>query len=381
MQAFEPVLPESAPSLPLTSRERVRRVIQRHEPDRVPVDYLHNPGIDTRLKTAFGLPDDDTEGLLQHLGVDFRHTYPGYNGPRRHEPSATPGVETDPEYGQRRQWIENDSGGYLDFGEFPLADADDDAIVSWPMPSPDDYDYEAALEVCRLGGDRFVTTGGAGVVDVMNWTGTLMGVEQMMLAIAEEHDATLTLMDRKVDLQCAIVRRMFEASRGRIDMLWIGEDLGSQRGPLISPTTFDRLIRPRHERMIRVAQEFDVPVMIHSCGSSSWAFDAFVEMGITVIDTLQPEAEHMQPAYLKQRFGDRLAFHGCLSTAGPVAAGTVEETIEDTRSTLETMMPGGGYCASPTHRLQDNSPTENVLAMYRTIHRVGRYDTAQALLT
>ena len=66
--------------------------------------------------------------------------------------------------------------------------------------------------------------------------------------------------------------------------------------------------------------------------------------------------------------GDRLAFHGCISTAGPVAYGTAAEVIQYCRNTLEIMMPGGGYLFSPTHALQDNSPTQNVLAMLKAIH-------------
>jgi uroporphyrinogen-III decarboxylase len=113
--------------------------------------------------------------------------------------------------------------------------------------------------------------------------------------------------------------------------------------------------------------------MIHTCGSSSWAYEDFVEMGITVVDTLQPEAKDMAPEYLKRRFGGRLAFHGCISTAGPVATGTVEEAADYCRMILNVMMPGGGYCFAPTHLLQDNSPTENVLAMYKTALQYGRY--------
>jgi uroporphyrinogen decarboxylase len=116
-----------------------------------------------------------------------------------------------------------------------------------------------------------------------------------------------------------------------------------------------------------------IPVMIHSCGSSSWAFEDFVDMGVGVVDTLQPEAKDMSPSYLKQRFGKRLAFHGCISTAGTVAYGTVEDVIDDVRNTLEIMMPGGGYALSPTHQLQDNSPTANVVAMYEAAKEYGWY--------
>jgi uroporphyrinogen-III decarboxylase len=96
-------------------------------------------------------------------------------------------------------------------------------------------------------------------------------------------------------------------------------------------------------------------------------------MGITAVDTLQPEAANMSPRYLKERFGGRLAFHGCISTAGPVANGSVADVVEDVRQTLEIMMPGGGYCLAPTHQLQDNSPTENVVAMYRAAREYGKY--------
>ena len=96
-------------------------------------------------------------------------------------------------------------------------------------------------------------------------------------------------------------------------------------------------------------------------------------MGIAAVDTLQPEAKDMIPADLKQRYGDRLAFHGMISTAGVVATGTTAAVEQNCREILEIMMPGGGYAFAPTHALQDNSPTANVLAMYHTAQTQGWY--------
>jgi uroporphyrinogen decarboxylase len=76
---------------------------------------------------------------------------------------------------------------------------------------------------------------------------------------------------------------------------------------------------------------------------------------------------------VKATFGGRLAFHGCISTAGALAYGTAEDVRRDVRDTLEVMMPGGGYALAPTHQIQDNSPTENVLAMYEAALHFGRY--------
>ena len=79
-----------------------------------------------------------------------------------------------------------------------------------------------------------------------------------------------------------------------IAFVWLGEDLGTQHSPLIGLDLFREHIRPRHQRYVDLAKEFDKPVMIHS-DSSSWAYDDFIEMGIDAVDTLQPEAQTCRP--------------------------------------------------------------------------------------
>jgi uroporphyrinogen decarboxylase len=81
----------------------------------------------------------------------------------------------------------------------------------------------------------------------------------------------------------------------------------------------------------------------------------------------------MSPAYLKKQFGSSLAFHGCISTAGPLALGTVDEIRDTVRRTLDIMMPGGGYILAPTHMIQDNTPVENIIAMYEEARVYGVY--------
>ncbi len=184
---------------------------------------------------------------------------------------------------------------------------------------------------------------------------------------------SLEPLHRRIDVLVEKTRRIIEAAKNKIDFLWMGEDLGTQIAPLISPELFRKHIRPRHQKIVDMAKSFGLPVMIHSCGSSSWAFNDFIEMGIDAVDTLQPEAANMNPEYLKKSFGDRLVFHGCISTAGSLAYGTAADVTEDVRKTLEIMMPGGGYCLAPTHMIQDNSPTENVAAMYAMAHKYGHY--------
>ena len=188
-----------------------------------------------------------------------------------------------------------------------------------------------------------------------------------------DNPAGLLLADRRMGIQLEITHRILEAAKGMADFISLGEDLGTQIGPMISMKIFRKHIRSRYQKFCDLAKAYDVFVMMHSCGSSSWAYEDFIEMGIHVVDTLQPEARDMSPAYLKKTFGGRLAFHGCISTAGPVSFGSVQDITDYCRETLDIMMPGGGYCFAPTHALQDNSPTENVVAMYETAHKYGRY--------
>jgi uroporphyrinogen-III decarboxylase len=198
-------------------------------------------------------------------------------------------------------------------------------------------------------------------------------MEQTLIDLVTDDQAGLLLADRRHAVQLEVLRRTIEAADGGVDFVMIGEDLGTQIAPMISPELFRRHIRPRQQRFVDLAAGFDLPVMIHTCGSSSWAYEDFIEMGIAAVDTLQPEAANMSPRHLKEHFGGRLAFHGCISTAGVLATGTPGDVVRDVRETLEVMMPGGGYCLSPTHQMQDNTPTGNALAMYRAALEHGRY--------
>ena len=356
----------------MTSKERVLTVFASQEPDRVPINYLANVGIDQRLKRHFGLAPDDSEGLRQVLGVDFRGAAAVYCGPKLHEDIPERGIKVD-DWGIHRRWVKHETGGYWDYCDFPLRDATEEKVTEWPMPSPDDFDYSGISDYCEKNNEYAIYVGGAGQADVINKGGMLRGTEQALTDLITEDPAGLLLTKRRTDIQLEILRRTLEAAKGDIDFLWMGEDLGTQIAPLISLELYRKQIRPIHQKFVDLANSFDIPVMIHSCGASSWAYEDFIEMGIGMVDTLQPEAKNMAPEYLKKTFGGRLAFHGCISTAGPVATGTVEQTATYCKHTLDIMMPGGGYCFSPTHQLQDNSPTENVVAMYETAKEYGTY--------
>jgi len=355
----------------MTSKQRVLKTFAREVPDRVPISYFANGAIDQKLKSHYGLQDSDGEGLRLALGTDFRGVWNPYTGPKLHPDIPERGIVVD-DWGMHRRWIEHETGGYWDYCAFPLAEADLDIVKKWPMPNPDHFQYSHVADHCEENKDFAVFTGGGGLGDVLNSTGMVWGVERTLMGLITDDEAIIHYLDRRLEITYEITRRTFEAAKGGIDFLWLGEDLGTQIAPMISLELCRKHIRTRHQPFIDLAKKHGVPVMVHTCGSSSWAYPDFIEMGVDVVDTLQPEATNMEPEYLKKTFGKSLAFHGCISTA-KVAQLTKEEVEQHCRDTLDIMMPGGGYAFAPTHMLQDNSPLENVLAMYETAKTYGRY--------
>ena len=353
----------------MTSKVRVQAFFRGEETDRVPIDMAWNPLIRKRVMDYFGAADEAQ--LREALGVDFMGVTACYRGPALFAPVAD--RQVDPLYGWRTRWVEHGSGGYWDYCDFPLEHATVDEVAAWPFADPDDFDYSPIAAHLDAHPDMAFYCGDPSNACIMNTIGFLRGMEQMFVDLVTDDEAGLLLIDKLMAQQYGVMERTLEAGQGKIDFMWMGEDLGTQIAPLISMETFRKHIRPRQQPFFELARRFGVPTLLHTCGASSWAYEDYIEMGLTGADTLQPEAVDMSPASLKQRFGGRLVFHGCISSTGALSFGTPGDVEAECRQTLAIMMPGGGYAFSPTHCLQDNTPLENVLRMYETVHQYGWY--------
>ena len=120
----------------------------RGVPDRVPVDYQANPGIDARLKAHFGLAANDDEGLRRALGVDFRDRRRPVRRAAAARGHPERGVKVD-EWGIHRRWVEHESGGYWDFCDFPLQEADEEAVAAGRCPTRTTTTTAASPTQCR----------------------------------------------------------------------------------------------------------------------------------------------------------------------------------------------------------------------------------------
>lgn len=357
----------------MSSRERVLRTFNYEKTDRVPISYFTNPTIHAKVSSLLGIPANDYESFFSAIGVDERGIHPPFKGELKFK--VLEGRNVDPVYGFYTKWVPNESGGYFDFCDFPLKDADPEEIYNFHVPSPDEFDYDVCLEAIKFYRSKnlAIHIGSAGFADVINSTGRVMGMEDTLVNLHIEDEATMHYINKRSDMELGILERLLSKAKDDIDFIWLGEDLGTQRGPMISLEMYRRVLKPIHKRYVDLAKSYGKPVMFHSCGSSSWSFDDLIELGVNCVDTLQPEAKDMSPEYLISRFGKRLSYHGCISTAGPLAYGTVDDIVNYVKDTLKVMMANGGYFFSPTHAIQDNTPPENVIAMYQAAHDYGVY--------
>ncbi len=357
----------------MNSRERVRRTFAFEKTDRVTIGYLAHDVAHERVCRLMGLDKNDMLTFLKALGVDYVGAKPRYIGKQLFP--EIPNRYVNPEIGAVKKFVENEYGGCWDYCDYPLLNADDEEIYNYPAPDPDDYDYEELSRyidmVLEMGFS--VHVGDTGTGDILNTNGVLLGFENSLVNLAMEHEPTLHMTDKRLNSQLGVLERILEKNKGKIDFMWLGEDLGTQRGPTIGMDMYKRVLAPRHQKFIDLAKAYNIPTQIHTCGSSSWVYEEFIKMGIKGVDSLQPEAENMSPRYLVEHFGGRLNFRGCISTAGPLAFGTPAEVEEVCKETLEIMMECRGYHFAPTHRIQINTPPENIIALYQAAHKYGCY--------
>ncbi len=353
----------------MSSRQRVAKTLCHERPDRVPVNYFANPQVNTKVAKLLKV-SDDRQVVAQALGCDFKEINPKYNGPELFE--QIPERKVNPLVGAITRFVENESGSYWDFCDFPLADKDEEAIAAWPVANPDDFDYDTFEESCRANKEKAIVVGHQGISDIMNTIGSVRSMENVYMDLALDNEGTMKLIERRMKSELGIFERILDRCAGDITMIWTGEDLGTQHTPLISLEMFREKIRPYHQPLVDLAKSYGIPVMIHSCGSSSWAFEDFIEMGISAVDTLQPEATNMSVEYLAEKYASRLAFHGCISTA-KLAQLNCEQVDLNVRETIESLRQYNNFCLAPTHYIQDNTPPGNVLAMYKAAFKYGEY--------
>jgi uroporphyrinogen decarboxylase len=193
--------------------------------------------------------------------------------------------------------------------------------------------------------------------------------------------ALLTDMLMNEGFASALLERVTEISAGLaahlatmdVDIIFIADDFGTQRGLLVSLAMWRRWFKERLARVISAAKAVNPRVLMafHSDGAIESLIPELVEIGVDVLNPVQPEC--MEPAQLKARFGDHLAFWGTVGTQTTLPFGTPDDVRAVVRERIRTVGRGGGLLLAPTHMVEPEVPWENILAFIQAIDEFGVY--------
>jgi uroporphyrinogen decarboxylase len=381
----------------MTSRERVLTTLAHREPDRVPIvlGVSNATGIKThtyrRLAELLEVDPGDrslydwpelgtaapTEEILTRLGTDVR-------GVLDLEPESV--LRANGGRQPHSDYINSWGSGATEVrpGEWfpmvcPMAGATTIAeIEDYPWPDMDDptrVAHVAEQASALADDDRFAIMATPWLLFPLERAFAMQGMDTFLMNMALYPDFAEALL-WKIEELCKTLMAHFLAALGpNVDMIKIGDDLGTQESLLMSPSMYRSMLKPIHSDYIGfIKRHTDAAVFFHTDGDVFPLIHDFVEMGIDVLNPIQTSAGKMShlPA-LKERWGDSLSFCGAIDTRHILPTGTPDQVRDEVRRVIEIMAPRGGYMVSSVHTVMDDVPPENLLAMVDAVAEYGRY--------
>ncbi|NOZ26930.1 MAG: methyltransferase [Chloroflexi bacterium] len=394
-------------------RERVLTALAHKEPDRVPIDFggMRSTGIMALayapLKRSLGIEDGSIdvydvgqqlalveEPVRQRFGVDVVPLDFDALGPWQPYtlPDGTP-ARVPAHYRIERAedgtlYILNDEGRrvaamppdgyYFDSIYHPLADAqtvDDLKAFSWSGRSDEDL-ARLREEARRLYNETDYAIMGAFGGNILESGQGLRGWEQFMLDLAYGGPFLETFLELLTENHLRNLERYLGAVGEYIQIIQMGDDLGTQRGPQISVDMYRRWIKPYHKRIYGWVHDHypDIYVFLHCCGGVYDLIPDLIDAGVDILNPVQTSAHGMDPVRLKREFGRDLVFWGggC-ETQSTLPHGTPEEVRQQVKERLEIFAPDGGYVFNQIHNIQHGVPPENITAMFEAALAHGSY--------
>ncbi len=346
----------------MTSRDRVLTAFDHKEPDRVPAWCGASTAFWDDAKQMLELDDEGLRGLL---GDDFRRVFAQYAGP---EIEMLPEATSVTPFGVFRAGLE-----YGQPLSHPLAGASVADVHAYQWPNPAWMDVSRIRDEAAAYGGDYAILGG-------DWSPfwhdliDLLGMENMYMKMYDQPDLVDAVLKHMVDYYAAVSQNIFDAAAEAIDIFFIGNDFGSQQGPLLSEAMFRRFILPHLARLVDLGHDYGLKVMLHCCGGFFELIPAMIEIGLDGVHALQPCCRGMDPRRLKGEFGDKILLNGVIDSHHVLIEGNPNFVREKTRETLDIMMPGGGYVAGASHDwILPETPLENVMAMFDAIQEFGVY--------
>jgi uroporphyrinogen decarboxylase len=374
----------------MTSRERVWKSLNHKEPDRIPVDLggnssgmtdiayrnlTHYLGIKNHNATftEWRTIENIDKRILELLNIDICAIHigqPGVYKPIDYSESSGGIIEN--EWGMRRKNI----GDYSQIVHNPLSNSTIDDLKNFHWPDP--FDPLRVWGLHEKAKKLFVNTDCAiKLADPMGlFNGIscmLRGFEEFMLDLITNEKFVFTLVEKELELLMGFYGSALDAVGQYIQIIETSDDYGTQNGPMFSPSLYKKFFKKAHRKLNDfIKSKTRAKILFHSCGSARVFIPDFIDVGIDILNPIQPSAADMNLKEIKKEFGKYLCFHGGIDVQR-VLSGGLKEIEENIKETIRIMSIGGGYILAPTHNIQPDIPPENIIAMYNYARKHGEY--------
>jgi uroporphyrinogen decarboxylase len=389
----------------LTHRERVLLALDHQEPDRIPIDFggLSTTGIFAEayrpLKALLGLALEKPiklayprceivrtdMALVDRFGGDVLPVQAegtnvlGYSDSERPAIAGgyylmATGCETD-EYGLGYQ--RPDGSPYAVVSHSPFAGRPDVAeIASYKWPDPADSRRTRGLKETaqrlRETSDRALTIGLPG--RFLSFGQDLCGYAEWMIYLVTESKFVEALMDKALEIQIEVCENVLTELGDDVDIVVFSDDYGTQQDLQISPKMYRTIFKPRQKTLFDAVKKLtNAKILMHSDGNIASILPDLVEIGVDIINPVQPTCPGMDTTVLKRQFGQELSFWGSIDTQHVLPFGTPQDVRDEVMRRIDDLAPGGGFVLAPVHNIQPEVPPENVVEMYDAALRYGHY--------
>ena len=346
--------------------DRVLAALGREEPDRVPRTAGFTPALLETFKKRTGATDPEEYWDFEVRGVGFSETRVKTDF-RRYFPSALEhNIVRISEWGVGH--IPGSMHHFEDYVHPMAAFTSLKELEEYPWP-----DVTATYRRSTLPDsvERWHEKGYAVVAwppmangSVFENAWLLRGLEQLLVDFVENVEFAEALLDRITAFQVENCRYLANCES---DVLVTGDDVGTQRGMMMSPAMWRTWLKPRLTKIIAAAREQKpgIHVFYHSDGDIRAIIPELIEIGVDVLNPIQPEC--MDPAEIKRLYGKQLSFWGTMGTQTTMPFGTPTEVKRVVKERIRTVGKGGGLLLAPTHVLEPEVPWENVVAFFEAI--------------
>ena len=382
----------------LTSRERVLTAINHEQPDRMPLVIGVNNATGIKMKPYKGIKDiagiqapdnyiydwpelgtaEIDEETMRRLHCDVRGVLDlEPENVRRRNRERDPHSDCIDSWGSGQ--MEITPGNWFP-GIHPLAGArskeDLESYQGWPDMSDPSRIAHVRENAWRLAKEnQFAIMATPWLLFPFERAHAMQGMEPYLLNMAMDPDFARAMLE-KIAAYCKQLMGLFLEELGdNVDIIKIGDDLGTQNSLLISPKMYRDILKPVHADFISfIKSRTRAKILFHSCGDVAPLIPDFIDIGVDILNPIQTSTGSISDLpSLKKRFGKNMVFCGGIDSHRILPFGSVEEVRQEVRRVMQALGPGGGCMIGAVHTVMNDVPPENVLAMVDAVEEFGHY--------